>query len=112
MNFYQIKAIRKNTKPPIWRRAFVPDNITFTQLAIVLQKLLDIPETPSYEFEFYASKIRFIEWDDTEDYRGDYYYSYISAQETYINDYLDNEKWFNFKTDVKAFPDVTGRNRE
>ena len=112
MIFYQIKAIRKNTKPPIWRRAFVPDNITFTQLAIVLQKLLNIPETPSYEFEFYASKIRFIEWDDTEDYRGDYYYSYISAQDTYINDYLDNEKWFNFKTDVKVFPDVTGRNRE
>ncbi|MBP3804086.1 MAG: hypothetical protein J6I76_09340 [Oribacterium sp.] len=38
MKFYQIKAIRKNIKPPVWRRILVPANITFSQLAVILKE--------------------------------------------------------------------------
>ena len=31
MEFYQLKIIRKGTKPPVWRRCLVPSNITFAQ---------------------------------------------------------------------------------
>ena len=49
---YQLKAIRKNSKPPIWRRILVPSDITFSQMALVLETLLEIPCTKNYEFEF------------------------------------------------------------
>ena len=47
--FIQIKAIRKGTKPPIWRRAYVPMGITFAQLAYIMEILLELPVTAAYE---------------------------------------------------------------
>ena len=42
MEFYQLKIIRKGTKPPVWRRCLVPSNITFAQMAAVLEEIADL----------------------------------------------------------------------
>ena len=95
--FFQIKAIRKGAKPPIWRRAFVPSNITYAQLALILEEILELPYSDRYEFEFYTNKYRLIEWQEEDDKLGDYYYSYLNAPDTYINEWMLNEKWFTFR---------------
>lgn len=65
--FYQLKVIRKKTKPPIWRRVVIPSNITFAQLAVILEKLLELECSNNYQFEFYSAKVRLIEWhEETE----------------------------------------------
>lgn len=51
MEFYQLKIIRKGTKPPVWRRCLVPSNITFAQMAAVLEEILEYSFTDRYEFE-------------------------------------------------------------
>ena len=51
MEFYQLKIIRKGTKPPVWRRYLVPSNITFAQMAAVLEEILEYSFTDRYESE-------------------------------------------------------------
>ena len=41
MEYIQVKAIRKGTKPPTWRRIFLPLGITFAQMAVILETALD-----------------------------------------------------------------------
>ena len=94
--FYQIKAIRKGCKPPLWRRAFVPMNITYTQLAIVLEELLEIDKSPLFGFEFYKAGYRLIEWNE-EFIIPDYRFTYLDASENYVNDLFDTEKSFTFR---------------
>ncbi|MCI8683397.1 MAG: plasmid pRiA4b ORF-3 family protein [Lachnospiraceae bacterium] len=69
MNWFQLKMIRKGTKPPVWRRGVVPFGITFTQLAWILEELLDCEKTEHYEFEFYQKKITLCEWKEDSDFR-------------------------------------------
>ncbi len=95
--FFQIKMIRKGTKPPIWRRAYVPSNITFAQMALVLEELLEFPKTDRFEFEFYQKKDRLIEWHEEDKNVSDFYYTYLNAPDTYINDWFMQEKWFTFR---------------
>ena len=98
MNFVCIKAIRKGTKPPIWRRAYVPLDITFTQMAYILESLLELPVSDFFEFEFYHEKDRLIEFHDDEQMKPSYEYSYVEASKTCVNDYLAVKKiWFTFR---------------
>ena len=59
--FIQIKAIRKGIKPPRWRRAYLPLHITFSQLAYILEVMLELPRTARFEFEFFQEKDRIFE---------------------------------------------------
>ena len=59
MEFYQLKITRKGTKPPIWRRCLVPSNITFSQMAVVLEEILEYETSSLYEFEFFRKKYMF-----------------------------------------------------
>ncbi|MBR1623212.1 MAG: SEC-C domain-containing protein [Pseudobutyrivibrio sp.] len=95
-SFYQIKAIRKNTKPPMWRRAFIPANITFSQLAVVLEELLEIDRTEMFEFEFYQKGLRLIRWNESW-MEPNYRFSYADATENFINELLHDEDWFTFR---------------
>ncbi len=95
--FFQIKAIRKETKPPIWRRVYIPSNITFAQLALLLETILEYPESDQYEFEFFHKKDRIIEWHEEDASIHDYSYSYLNAPDTFINEWMMNEKWFTFR---------------
>ena len=55
-SFYQVKMIRKGAKPPIWRRGVVPQYVTFSQMALGLIELLEIPVTVAIASEFRYKK--------------------------------------------------------
>ncbi len=95
--FYQIKMIRKRCKPPIWRRAYVPSNITFCQMAFILEELLELPKSDLFEFEFFQAKTRVIEWHEEDGQVTDYQYDYLHAPDTYVNRWFQNEEWFTFR---------------
>lgn len=95
--FYQLKAIRKGTKPPVWRRIYVPADISFAQLAAILEEVLNFCVLDAYEFEFYGSKERLLEMGDTEELPHDFYYTYLEASDHYVRNRLENEKWFTFR---------------
>lgn len=97
MNWFQLKMKVKGAKPPVWRRGFVPEGITFTQLAWILQELLDCEKTEAYEFDFYR-KVTLCEWKEGVNFRKNFFYSYCSASDTFVNELLSSEKWFTFKT--------------
>ncbi len=95
--FYQVKMIRKKEKPPIWRRAYVPSNITFTQMALILEELLEFPKSDLFEFEFFQKKDRIIEWHEEDGDLRDYTYDYLNAPDTYVNAWFEGETWFTFR---------------
>ncbi|MCD7806669.1 MAG: SEC-C domain-containing protein [Lachnospiraceae bacterium] len=95
--FFQLKMIRKGTKPPIWRRALVPSNITFAQMALILEEMLELPKSDRFEFEFYQKKDRLIEWHEEDADVHDYYYDYLNAPDTFVNEWMMTEKWFTFR---------------
>lgn len=94
MDFYQYKVMKKGEKPPVWRRCRIPADITFAQLAMILDDVTDEKETLRYEFEFKASKIRIRENTETESG-----YEELDAKETFVSELADGEAWFSFCPD-------------
>ena len=107
MEFYQLKIIRKGTKPPVWRRCLVPSNITFAQMAAVLEEILEYSFTDRYEFEFYQEKVHVREYREDEPQVTSYQYDFSNASDTFVNDLLDKMTWFTFrvKTDEQKLPE-------
>jgi hypothetical protein len=68
MQIYQIKVTLKDSKPPIWRRILVPDNITLYRLHQILQIVMDWSNSHLHQFiisgEYYG--------DPADDEMGDF----------------------------------------
>ena len=94
MDFYQYKVTKKGEKPPVWRRCLIPADITFAQLAMILDDVVDAKETLRYEFEFKTSKILIRENEETESG-----YEELDAKETFVSELADGEAWFSFCPD-------------
>ena len=56
--FYQLKITRKGTKPPVWRRCTVAADVTFANMAAMLEKLVQYPSGSLYEIEFFQKKVQ------------------------------------------------------
>lgn len=95
--FVQIKAIRKGYKPPRWRRAYLPMHITFSQMAYILEVILELPETDQFEFEFYQEKDRVIETWEEKLFPDAREYSYWDAVNACVDDWLMKKNWFTFR---------------
>lgn len=96
---FQLKIVIKNSKPPIWRRVIVPAGITFSQLSMILNKVMGWCGYHAFEFEFYHQEIRLIE--EAEDLDIGYGpYDYIEASTTYIREYLEENEWFTYTYDL------------
>jgi len=104
--FVQIKAIRKGTKPPIWRRAYVPVGVTFAQMAYILEMLLELPVAEEYEFEFFQEKDRLVEGVSAEQIKTDYQFRYRDAVKAALKDWAQSKTWFTFRlnTDGEDLP--------
>lgn len=92
MNFYQYKITKKGEKPPVWRRCLIPADITFAQLAMILDDVVDAQETVRYEFEWKAAKIRIREENESRQEGTD-------AGEIFVSELAEEEGWFEFRPD-------------
>ncbi len=96
MKAYQIKAIVKKSKPPVWSRCLIPAGITFSQLAVVLNEIFSLDMTEDFEYEFYQRRLQLREKKEKDLFQPSFHYSLQEASTTYIDDYLEEEKWFSF----------------
>lgn len=97
MKSYQIKIILKNSKPPVWKRCVIPAGITFSQLALILEEMVEAEMTADYEYEFYQAGVHVREWKDGERQVTSYRFDYMCASDTYIDSLADKEAWFTFR---------------
>ena len=91
MRAYQIKIILKNSKPPVWRRCLIPAGITFSQLALILEDVVESERCAGYEYEFYQAGVRVREWKEGERQAATYYYDFQCASDTFIDSLADKE---------------------
>lgn len=97
MKRYQLKIVLNHTKPPVWKRCLVPEGITFSQLSIILEEILEIRDTEKYEFEFFQRGVRIREWEEGKNPVTGFSFDYCCASDTYVNNLLAEEKWFAFQ---------------
>ena len=97
MNAYQMKIILKHSKPPVWRRCRIPAGITFSQLALILDDIVEAEKCPEYEYEFYQAGLHVREWREGERQTTSYGYDYLCAPDTFINGPAEGEAWFTFR---------------
>ena len=92
--FYQLKITRKGTKPPVWRRCTVAADVTFANMAAMLEKLVQYPAGSLYEIEFFQKKVQIRENGDGEAKNN---FTLLNAGETETAELMDSEKWFTFR---------------
>ena len=92
--FYQLKITRKGTKPPVWRRCTVAADVTFANMAAMLEKLVQYPAGSLYEIEFFQKKVQIRENGDGEVKNN---FTLLNAGETETAELMDSEKWFTFR---------------
>lgn len=100
MKGYQLKVVIKNSKPPIWRRCIVPAGITFSQLAIILNEIMEWSGCHLFEFEFYHMEVRINEdIDDSREKDSWTDYDLLDASVTHIDSFMEHEAWFTYTYD-------------
>lgn len=100
MKAFQLKIAIKNAKPPIWRRIVVPAGITFSQLSMILNKVMGWCGYHLFEFEFYHLELRILE--DAEEFEENGYgpFDYLEACDTFVREYLEQNEWFTYTYDL------------
>ena len=86
--FYQLKITRKGTKPPVWRRCTVAADVTFANMAAMLEKLVQYPAGSLYEIEFFQKKVQIRENGDGEAKNN---FTLLNAGETETAELMDSE---------------------
>ena len=85
--FYQLKITRKGTKPPVWRRCTVAADVTFANMAAMLEKLVQYPSGSLYEIEFFQKKVQIRENGDGEAKNN---FTLLNAGETETAELMEN----------------------
>ena len=98
MKAYQLKIIRKKSKPPVWKRCIIPSGITFSQLVFILAQITEETPTEDYEFEFFQAGIQLREWGEDRPTVRKWNYDYMCASDSFIDSFLDTGGWFTFRT--------------
>ena len=99
MKVYQIKIAIKNSHPPIWRRCIIPSGITFSQLSIILNKVMGWCGYHLFEFEFYHLELQIREDDNMMEFAPLGNFDLLEASGTYINEYMEGQEWFSYTYD-------------
>lgn len=97
MNVYQLKIVIKKTKPPVWKRCMIPGGITFAQLSILLDEMMEQGDSDRYEFEFYQTQVHIREWREGERQVRKFNFDFMCAPDTYIDDLFRKEDKFTFR---------------
>ncbi len=99
MKAYQMKIVIKNSKPPIWRRCIIPAGITFSQLSIILNKVMGWSGYHLSEFEFYHLQLQLREDDEIHDFVPLWDFDLLDSSKIYINEYMEQQEWFTYTYD-------------
>jgi len=99
MKAYQLKIVIKNSKPPIWRRCIVPAGITFSQLSIILNKIMGWSGYHLSEYEFYHLQLQLREDDEFHDFVPMWDFDLMDSSKTFINEYMEQQDWFTYTYD-------------
>ncbi len=84
---YQLKVTLRESKPPIWRRIQVPDNITLDRLHMILQHVMGWINSHLYKFEIAGKEYSIPDPDD------DFYeLHFIDSRRTRLNKVISREK--------------------
>ena len=99
MKTYQIKIAIKNSHPPIWRRVLVPDGLTFSQLSLIINEAMGWASEHLYCFTFRNLRIEIEESAEADLWSDFSHEDTLDASETYINEFMEAEKWFSYTYD-------------
>ncbi|WP_026666431.1 IS1096 element passenger TnpR family protein [Butyrivibrio sp. FC2001] len=98
MKAYQLKITIKNSKPPIWRRCIVPAGLSFSQLTVVLHKVMGWWEGHLSEYTFRNHGVKLLE--NADEYDGVYWeYEELDSSEYLIDEFFDDAKSFSYHYD-------------
>lgn len=103
MKAYQLKIIVKKTKPPVWRRVFIPAGITFSRLGFLINEIYELEYQQNFQFEFFGCKVQLEEQREGKVFQPSYAYDLQEASNTYIDDYFDIEKACSYYLGNNAF---------
>lgn len=95
MGAYQLKITIKGSKPPIWRRLLVPQEITFEELHQMIQTAFCWSSAHLYQFEFRSEGIRVVETDEEAGGK----FRNISCKES-IDSLVSESKKFTYTYDI------------
>lgn len=100
MKAYQLKVQIRDSHSPIWRRVIVPAGLSFSQLSVILNEVMEWYGDHSYIFIFAGLEIQV---EEKTEYFGNGEYNAVDAAETMIEPYLDLEGWFEYIYDRADF---------
>lgn len=101
MKAYQLKITLKDIKPPIWRRFIVPAGLSFSQLTLVIHKVMGWSGYHLSEYTFKNLCIKLTE--ENEDYfplsYGDMYFANLCSADFLIDEMFERVKSFTYTYD-------------
>ena len=91
---YQLKITIKGSKPPIWRRVIVPDQITFRDLDDIIEEVFGWMHSHMFEFAF-GREARFTgsPLPEPEDTADEYIDEWIEEGRTFTYTYDFGDCW-------------------
>ena len=110
-NVYQLKATIMETKPPVWRRILVPEDITLFRLHDVLQAAFGWWDCHLHEFEIGGSRYGSDDgegWDPPEDERRARLRNLVGDGSSFLYVYDFGDNWRHKVVVEKAFPSEKG----
>lgn len=103
MEGYQLKITLKHTKPPIWRRIWIPKNMSFFHLHYAIQSMFDWDGSHLYDFNIPSLNLEFIPDEIAED--DDLLFSYNHQRKSInsaLSDYLYDSLRIHYTYDYGA----------
>ncbi|WP_409252172.1 plasmid pRiA4b ORF-3 family protein [Bacillus sp. SCS-153A] len=96
-NVYQLKVLLKRSRPPVWRRVLVNDDLTLHQLHTIIQAVMGWTDTHLYGFQMGDV---FFEVEDEESFGKPVYFEIHDSREVLLGNVLTIEgQKFNYTYD-------------
>ena len=89
MKAYQLKIMIKDSHPPIWRRIVVPAGLTFSQLTIVINEVMDWCGAHMSEYIFDKLDVELMDDFEPEDVSDWNAYEVLDAKDYKIDEFFD-----------------------
>lgn len=99
MKAYQLKITLRDSHPPIWRRIIVPAGLSFSQLTLIINTVMDWCGYHMSEYTFHDLGIILSDDYEPDDDLGFSEYEMLDAKEYIIDTFFDKAKKFKYVYD-------------